>query len=334
MLRTHTIARRARFLVILPFVALLACQDDMGPPMPGILTSITVTPNPITMPPSSGQQFVAVGKDNFGTVVSVTPITWSVVASGGAINSGSGMFAAGATSATFANTIKACNSTGELCGFATVIVDTLPAVGFPILGSAGSYGILAGASVTCAGPPGTINADVGISPGSTITGFGAGLCTITGNTELATVPAATAQLDLTTAFNVLASQPCGTTIVADLGGTTISPGVYCGASSVGVTGTLTLNGAGNSNAQFVIRAGSTLTTGTNATIALTNGTQAKNVFFWVGSSATLGTGTTFRGNIVALTTITLNGTVTMTGRALARNGSVSLAATGNTITLP
>ena len=88
------------------------------------------------------------------------------------------------------------------------------------------------------------------------------------------------------------------------------------------------------NAQFVIRSGSTLTTGTNAIIALTNGAQAKNVYFQVGSSATLGTGTTFRGNIVALTTITLNGTVVMTGRALARNGSVSLAATGNTINLP
>jgi hypothetical protein len=101
-----------------------------------------------------------------------------------------------------------------------------------------------------------------------------------------------------------------------------------------VTGTLTLNGGGNANAQFVIRSGSTLTTGSNAAIALSNGTQAKNVYFVVGSSATLGTGTTFRGNIVAFTTITLNGTVTMIGRALARNGSVSLAATGNTITLP
>lgn len=332
MLRTHTIARWARLLVILPFAALLACQDKMGPPMPGTLTTISVSPNPSTMPPSSGQQFVAAGADNFGTLVTLPPVTWKVVASGGTINSGSGMFAAGPTSATYANTIQAC--AGDLCGFATVIIDTLPAAGFPLLGRAAPFGILAGASVTCAGPPGTINAGVGISPGSTLTGFGAGLCTITGVTELATPVAANAQLDLTAAFNSLANLACNTTIVADLGGTTITPGVYCGASSVGVTGTLTLNGGGNSSAQFVIRAGSTLTTGTGATIALTNGTQAKNVYFWVGSSATLGTGTTFRGNIVALTTITLNGTVAMTGRALARNGSVSLAATGNTITLP
>ena len=84
--------------------------------------------------------------------------------------------------------------------------------------------------------------------------------------------------------------------------------MYCGSSSVAVTGTLTLDGQGNANALFVIKAGSTLTTGTGANIALTNGTQAKNVWWQVSSSATLGTGTTFRGNIIALTTITLAGT--------------------------
>ena len=175
---------------------------------------------------------------------------------------------------------------------------------------------------------------MGISPGSTITGFGAGLCTITGAQHLGDATSLQAQNDLTAAYNALVGLTCTTTIVADLGGTTITPGVYCGASSVGVTGTLTLNGGGNANALFVIKAGSTLTTGTSANIALTNGTQAKNVYFQVGSSATLGTGTTFRGNIVAFTSITLAGSATMIGRALARNGSVSLAATGNTITLP
>jgi hypothetical protein len=286
------------------------------------------------VPPNGAQQFTAVGTDATGAVVSATPITWTVVANGGTIGSGTGLFTAGAPLATFSNTIRACNSGGTTCGFATVIVDSLPSVGIAILGRAAPYGILAGASVTCAGPPGTINASVGISPGSTLTGFGPGLCTITGQTNLATPPADSAQLDLTTAYLALAGLPCNTTIVADLGGTTITPGVYCGSSSVAVTGTLTLNGGGNPNARFVIQAGSTLTTGTNAVIALTNGTQGKNVYFQVGSSATLGTGTTFRGTIVALTTITLNGTVAMTGRALARNGSVSLAATGNTISLP
>ena len=325
----------ARLLVIVPFAAVLAaaCEHTEGPPVAGQLLAITVTPNPATLPPSGPQQFAAAGTDVTGAVVSITPVTWAVVASGGAINSSSGLFTAGATLATFANTIRACDSSGFTCGFATVIVTNTSPVG-PTLGTAATYGILAGASVTCAGPPGTINADVGISPGSTITGFGAGLCTITGAQHLGDAIALTAQNDLTSAYNALVALNCTSTIVADLGGTTITPGVYCGASSVGVTGTLTLDGGGNANALFVIKAGSTLTTGTNAIIALTNGAQAKNVYFQVGSSATLGTGTTFRGNIVALTTITLNGTATMIGRALARNGSVSLAATGNTISLP
>jgi hypothetical protein len=100
-----------------------------------------------------------------------------------------------------------------------------------------------------------------------------------------------------------------------------------------VTGTVTLDAGGNANAVWVFQMGSTLTTGTNANIALTGGAQAKNVWWQVGSSATLGTGTTFRGNIVALTSITLNDNATMLGRALARNGAVSLG-TNNTITLP
>ena len=326
----------ARLLVIVPFAALVAaaCEHNEGPPGAGQLLAIAVTPNPATVPPNSNQQFTAVGTDATGAVVAVAPVTWTVVASGGTIVGASGLFTAGVPLNTFANTVRACNSSGTTCGFATVIVDSLPSVGFALLGRAAPYGILAGASVTCAGPPGTINASVGISPGSTLTGFGAGLCTITGTTDLGTPPADSAQLDLTTAYLALEGLPCNTTIVADLGGTTITPGVYCGSSTVGVTGTLTLNGLGNPNARFVIKAGSTLTTASGASIALVNGTQGKNVYFQVGSSATLGIGTTFRGTIVALTSITLNGTVAMTGRALARNGSVSLAATGNTISLP
>jgi hypothetical protein len=184
--------------------------------------------------------------------------------------------------------------------------------------------------VTCV-TGGTINADVGVSPGSTTTGFPP--CTITGATHLADATAATAQGDLTTAYDALVAMACGTTISADLGGTTLAPGVYCSASSVGVTGTVTLDGQGNTNAVFVIQAGSTLTTGSTANIALINSAQAKNVWWQVGSSATLGTGTTFRGNILALTSISLVNNATMLGRALARTGAVSLG-TNNTITLP
>jgi hypothetical protein len=100
-----------------------------------------------------------------------------------------------------------------------------------------------------------------------------------------------------------------------------------------ITGTVTLDGQGDPNALFVFQMGSTLLPATGSTVALIGGAQAKNVYWQVGSSATLGTGTTFRGTIVALTSITLNNNVTMTGRALARNGAVSLG-TGDTITLP
>jgi hypothetical protein len=333
MLRTLIAARLARLIVIVPFAAVLAtaCEHNFpqGPPPAGQLLAITVTPNPVTLPPNGPQQFVAVGTDINGAVVAFTP-TWSVVAGGGAINASSGLFTAGATLATFPSTVRACNSTGFLCGFATVTVANTPPVG-PSLGTAQTYGILAGSTVTCV-TGGTINADVGVSPGSTTTGFPP--CVITGATHLADATAATAQNNLTTAYNALAGLACGTTVTpADIGGRTLPPGVYCVATSLGVTGTVTLDGQGDANALFVFQMGSTLTTGTNANIALINGAQAKNVWWQVGSSATLGTGTTFRGNILALTTITLVDNATMLGRALARNGAVSLG-TNNTITLP
>jgi len=198
----------------------------------------------------------------------------------------------------------------------------------PSLGTASTYGILAGTAVSCV-TGGTIAADVGVSPGAALTGFPP--CTQTGAQHLGDAAAATAQLDLTTAYNALVALPCGTTIVADLGGTTITPGVYCSASSVGVTGTVTLDGGGDANARFVIKAGSSLTTA--GSVALTNGTQAKNVWWQVGSSATLGTASAWKGNIVALTSITLNDNANMLGRALARNGGISLG-TNNFIALP
>jgi hypothetical protein len=295
---------------------------------PGGLASIAVSPNPGGTTTGGTIQYSAVGSDANGTTVPISPAaTWSVVAGGGTINGGTGLFTAGATPGTFSNTIRA--TSGGISGFATAVVTaTIPG---PTLGTAATYGILAGSTVTCV-TGGTINADVGVSPGSTTTGFPP--CTITGTTELATAVALQAQNDLTTAYDALVALPCNTVVTpADLGGRTLAPGVYCAASSMAVTGTVTLDGQGNANAVFVFQMGSTLTTGTTANIALINGAQARNVWWQVGSSATLGTGTTFRGNILALQTITLVDNATMLGRALARNGAVSLG-TNNTITLP
>jgi ice-binding like protein len=197
----------------------------------------------------------------------------------------------------------------------------------PSLGSAQTYGILAGTAVSCVGPVGTISADVGVSPGSALTGFPT--CTISGTQHLADATAGTAQGDLTTAYNALKGMACGTTISSDLGGTTLAPGVYCSASSIGLTGTVTL--AGGSNAVWVFQAGSALTVA--GSVNLIGGAQAKNVYWQVGSSATLGTGSAMQGNILALSSISLNTNATLVGRALARNGALALG-NNNTITLP
>jgi hypothetical protein len=330
MSRMLTAPRLARLVVIVPFAALLvtACEHNEGPPIAGQLLTITVSPNPGSAAVGNNIQYTAAGQDATGATVAIPPpLVWANLnATAGTINSSSGLFTAGATPGTYTNTIRA--RSGNASGFATAIVT---ASANPVLGSAVTYGILAGSTVTCV-TGGTINADVGVSPGSTTTGFPP--CVITGATNLANAAAAQAQLDLTTAYDYLAGRPCGTVVTpADLGGRTLPPGIYCTASSMAVTGTVTLDGGGNANAVWVFQMGSTLTTGTGANIALIGGAQAKNVWWQVGSSATLGTGTTFRGNILALTTITLVDNATMLGRALARNGAVSLG-TNNTITLP
>ena len=290
----------------------------------GSLATITVTPNPDTLAASGTQQFTAVGKDAGNNVLAISPV-WSVVASGGSIN-GTGLFTAGAAAGTFTNTVQA--TSGGISGQATVVV-TMVAPFIP-LGAAALNGIMAGTQVTCV-TGGVINADVAISPGNTLTGFGP--CVITGVQHLGDAVAATGQNDLTTAYNTLAGLPCppANAIVGDLGGTTKTAGVYCTAIGIGVTGTLTLDGGGDPNANFVFQAGSSLVTAGN--VVLINGAQAKNVYWQVGSSATLGTSSQWQGNILALSSITLVDNATLKGRALARNGGVSLG-TNNVIILP
>jgi len=290
-----------------------------------VLATITVTPNPASVPINSTQQFVATGRDASGNVMAITPV-WSVVNGGGTIDA-TGLFTAGSVIGAFANTVRAAS--GTISGTATVNVTAAAPVPIVDLGTAAPNGIMAGTAVTCV-TGGTINADVSISPGITITGP----CTISGTTHLDDAVARQAQLDLTAAYNALASLPCpaanviGTT---DIGGTTKTAGVYCSGSSIGVTGTLTLDGGGDPNARFVFQAGSSLTTAGD--VVLINGAQAKNVYWQVGSDATIGTASQWKGNIVALTSITLNTTANLIGRALARNGAVTLGTNG-VITLP
>lgn len=292
----------------------------------GPIVTIIVSPNPANVQVNGTQQFTATGRDASGNTVPITPV-WSVVNGGGTINASTGLFTAGSVAGTFNNTVTA--TSGTVSGTATVNVTVGPS---PIvnLGAAAPNGIMAGTAFTCVNL-GTINADIAISPGSTVTGFPP--CVITGTQHLNDAIAVQAQSDLTNAYNQLAGLPCppANAIVANLGGTTKPAGVYCSASGIGITGTLTLDGGGDPNATFVFQAGSSLTTAGN--IVLINGAQAKNVYFQVGSSATLGTGSQFQGNILALTSITLVDNANLIGRALARNGAVSLG-TNNTVTLP
>jgi hypothetical protein len=133
-----------------------------------------------------------------------------------------------------------------------------------------------------------------------------------------------AKTDLGTAYKAAAGQGPTSPISGDLTGKTLNPGVYNSASSIGLTGALTLNARGNPDAVFVFQAGSTLTTGSGSKVNLINGASACNVFWQIGSSATIGTGSTFRGTIMALKNITVTTGATVDGRVLARIGAVTL----------
>jgi ice-binding like protein len=187
------------------------------------------------------------------------------------------------------------------------------------LGTAASFAVLAGQTVTNTGPS-TIAGDVGVAPGTAVTGLQA----VTGTIHAGDAAAGRAQSDLTTAYDDAAGRTPPVSVAADLGGLTLAAGVYRSPSSLGLTGALTLDAQGDPNAVFVFQAGSTLTTASMSQVNLINGAQACNVFWQTGSSATLGTASVFVGNILALTSISVNDDVTVQGRALARNGAVTL----------
>jgi hypothetical protein len=191
-----------------------------------------------------------------------------------------------------------------------------------LLGSASSFAVLGGSTVTNTGLS-VLTGDLGVSPGTAITGFGPGV--VTGTMHAGDAVAAQAQTDLTTAYNALAGMACNTELTGqDLGGKTLAPGVYCFSSSAQLTGTLVLDAQGDANATFIFQIASTLTTATNSSVVMINGGRVCNVFWQVGSSATLGTGTAFAGTIVAYASITLTTGVGLSGRALARTGAVTM----------
>jgi hypothetical protein len=195
------------------------------------------------------------------------------------------------------------------------------------LGTAGNFAVLAGTTVTNTGLS-NITGDLGVSPGTAVTGFPPGI--IIGAQHDGDAVALQAKSDLTAAYTNAAQWTPATSVSGDLGGQTLTPGAYNSASSLGLTGTLTLNAQGNPGAVFIFQMGSTLTTAAASRVVLTGGAQAANVYWQVGSSATLGTNSVLAGNILALTSITVTTGATINGRALAINGAVTLDT--NTIT--
>lgn len=187
------------------------------------------------------------------------------------------------------------------------------------LGTAESYAVIGGQDVTNTGPT-IISGDVGLHPGSSVTGFPPGI--INGTLNVANAAAIQAQLDVTTAYNDAAGRATTETLTdPDLVGLTLVPGVYEGGA-LELSGTLTLEGGVND--VFIFKAASTLITGSASSVQLTGGVRACNVFWQVGSSATLGTGSSFVGTVLALTSVTATTAATIEGRLFARNGSVTL----------
>jgi hypothetical protein len=190
------------------------------------------------------------------------------------------------------------------------------------LATTSPFVVLGGQAVTNVGPS-VLNGNLGVTPGTALSGFNT--ATVNGATHDNDAVAAQAQSDLTTAYLAAEGQPVTTNLTGiDLGGLLLLPGVYKFDSSAQLTGALTLDAVNDPNAQFVFQIGSALTTASASVVNLVRGASPCNIFWQVTSSATLGTTTAFKGNLMALTSISLNDAATVQGRLLARNGQISL----------
>ncbi len=211
-----------------------------------------------------------------------------------------------------------------LSSFMLGLTVTAAATEAPVaLGSAANFGVLAGSTVTSTGAT-IVYGDLGLWPGVAVAVASPAI--VTGTTHVNDPIAQAAQGDLTTAYNDAAGRSTSpVTLSADISGQTLLPGLYRAASSLAISaGDLTLDGQGDPNAVFIFKIGSTLTTGTGRKVILIGSAQAANVFWQVGSSATIGVTSSMQGNILAAVSITIQSGATLQGRALARSGAVTL----------
>lgn len=209
--------------------------------------------------------------------------------------------------------------------FAFAAIPALAGASAVNLATVQPFVVLGGSAVTNTGPS-VLNGALGVAPGTSLVGFGLP-AVVNGPTHANNGVAAQAKADLAVAYDVAAGQPvppANNLTGTDLGSRTLTAGAYGFSSSAQLTGALTLDAQGDPNAQFVFEIGSTLTTASASSVILTNGASPCNVYWQIGSSATLGSGTSFAGNLMALTSISLNDAASVQGRLLARNGQISL----------
>ncbi len=222
-----------------------------------------------------------------------------------------------------ATTTSGGTSTPIVIPVQTTVQSTVPLAG------AANFALLAGSSVTSTGAT-TVTGDIGLSPGSSVGGFPPGI--LVGTMHINNTIASQAKLDLTAAYNDVAGRTATdiVTLSGNIGGLTLTPGLYKSTSSIAISsGDLTFNANGNPNAVFIIQIASTLTTTSGRKVILSGGALASNIFWQVGSSATFGTTSVFKGTVLAMQSITFNTGATIDGRALARTAGVVMA--GNTI---
>ena len=336
-------------LVVL-MVAMVGCGDDDNPvnPPPGD----TVAPTVSSTNPANGATGVAVITASFSEAMNASTITTTTfLLSGPGPTAITGTVAYNTTThiATFTPASALAASTTYT---ATITTGAKDLAGNPLasshvwtfttaatssnqtsvaLGNAGAFAVLAGSTVTSTGAT-AITGDLGVSPGTAVTGFPPG--TVTGTQHAGDATAALAITDLTTAYNDAAGRNVApVTVAGNLGGLTLPPGLYKSTSSLSISsGDLTLDAQGDPNAVFIFQMASTLTTTSGRAVILTGSAKASNVFWQVGSSATLGTTSAFVGTIMADQSITLSTGATLNGRALAHIGAVTLA--GNTVAVP